>query len=366
MFKLLTPLIILSLTIASLMILEERQTFDVSTLVQIDPIPHTKELIKEQKYVEAKSYLSYFMAYDYVTKNPESSQLMQVIDEKRASLSYKTQKVLEGIFKGKSDEFIGQTSALASDFLVVGDIRDLSIEGVHYLNDEKVDKLMVALSSLGLIATASTLKSKGKSVPVKESIFLLKYAKRTQKIPLWLESKLIKQIAIAKKTKSLKAIRNLLIPIQKLYQQVGLNQALILLHKSRNLKALLSFNKFATRFGKKSQVLLKVTNYKALSSLKKMPNISNKNFLYASTYGANGLKGLEKLGTNKFMKRVGFGANLSKTTYKGNLNALLNSLLKNIPNNWLYLISIGGLFYFLRKFFLLSQYIFPKFNYRFS
>lgn len=362
MFKLFTPLIIFVFVMGSFLILEERKVFDVSSLVQINPIPHTKQLIKEEKYLEAKEHLSYFMDYNYVTKNPESYQLMQVIDQKRSSLSYKTEKVLEGIFKGKSDEFIGQTSAFASDFLVIGDIRDLSIEGIHYINDEKVDNLMVSLSSLGLIATAATLKSKGKSIAVKDSIFLLKYAKRSKKIPLWLESNLIKQIKIAKETKSLKKIQNLFVPIQKLYHQVGLNQALILLAKSRNLKELLAFNKFATRFGEKSQILLKTTNYKALNYLNKIPKISNKKFLYASTYGANGLKGLEKLGVNKFMKRVGVTSNLAKTTYKGNLNSLLNTLLKNISNSWLYAISFGGLFYFLRKFFILSKKIFPQFN----
>lgn len=355
MFKLFTPLLILSLLVASLFILKERHTFDVSSLVQIDPIPQTKELIEKEKYVEAEEYLSYFMEFEYVKSNPEASQLLKRIQEQRNSVAYKTEKVLEGILKGKSDEFIGQSSALASDFLIIGDIRDLSIEGLHYLHDEKVDNLMVSLSSLGLLATASTVRSKGKSIPIKESIFMLKYAKRSHKIPRWFESKLIKEINIAKRTNSLKHIDKLLAPIYEMYHKVGLKQALTLLKKSRNLNELKSLNKFATKFGKKSGVLLKVTKHQALNYLKKMPNISNKHFLYASTYGLNGLKGVEKLGVNRFMQRVGFGSNLAKTTYKGNLNTLFNKLLKKLPNSWLYLISTFGSLYFIRKFFNLFR-----------
>ena len=358
MFKLFTSLIILLLTITSLFILKERKTFDVSTLVQINPIPHTKELIKQKKYVEAEEYLSYFIQYDYVKKNPESSKLIQVIQTKRNSFDYKKDKILEGILKGNSDEGIGRASALASDFLVVGDIRDLAIEGMHYNNGEKVDKLMLSLSSLGLLATATTVYSLGATAPIRGSVSLLKYAKRANKIPLWLQTKLIKQIAIVKKTKSLKQMEQLLIPLQKLYKKVGLNQASNLLSKSRNLKELNALSKFASRFGSKSQVLLNSTNNSALKYLHKMPNVSTKNFLYASTYGEQGLKGLNKLGANKFMKRVGFHSNLAKTTYKGNLNSIFNALLKNVSNKLLYTISFLGLFYFIWKFFTFARKLF--------
>lgn len=355
MFKLFTPLIILLLVFSSLFILEERKTFDVGTLVQIDPIPHTKELIKQEKYVEAEEYLSYFIEYDYVKENPEAKKLLQSIQTKRNSFDYKTDKFFQGILEGSSDEDIGRASALASDFLVIGDIRDLGIEGAHYVNGEKVDKLILSLSTLGLLATAGTVYSLGAAAPIKGSISLLKYGKRANKIPPWLQTKLIKQIELAKKTKSLKKVEQLLAPVQKLYNKVGLNNALNLLSRSRNFKELNLLTKFATHFGKKSQVLLKSTDGSALKYMQKMPNVSRKNFLYASTYGKQGLKGMHKLGANKFMKRVGFNANLIKTTYKGNLNALFNAILKNISNSVLFAISFFGLFYFIWKFFTLSK-----------
>lgn len=360
MFKLLTPIVILLLLIFSLFILKEKKTFDVSPLVQIDPLPHTKELIKQEKYVEAQEYLAYFMDYDYVKNNPKASELIEAIETKRNSFTYKRDKFFEGIVKGNSDEDIGRASAIASDFLVIGDIRDLSIEGMHYANDEKVDKLMLSLSSLGLLATATTVYSLGATAPIKGTISVLKYGKRINKVPLWLQTKLIKQIELAKKTKSLKEVQHLLAPIEKLYNKVGLNQALNILSKSRNLKELTSFGKFTTRFGNKSQVLLSTTNNTALKYMQKMPNVSRKNFLYASTYGEQGLKGLHKLGASKFMKRVGLTSNLAKTTYKGNFNSLFNALIKNIPNSLLYAMSLFGFLYFARKFFIIKRKIFKK------
>ena len=355
MFKFFTSLTILLLVIASLLILEERKTFDISHLVQINPIPHTQELIKEEKYVEAEEYLSYFMAYDYVKNNPTSSQLLQSIQTTRNSFEYKKEKFFQGIVEGNSDEDIGRASAIASDFLVLGDIRDLAREGMHYANDEKVDKLLLSLSTLGLLATATTVYSLGATAPLKSSISLLKYGKRANKIPLWLQTKLITQIELAKKTKSLLKIEKLLAPLQTLYKKVGLNKALQIISKSRNVKELTALTKLTTRFGTQTTVLLKSTNNSALKYMQKMPNVSKKNFLYASTYGEQGLKGMHKLGANRFMKRVGFSSNLAKTTYKGNLNSLFNALLKKIPNSWLYAMSFFGLFYFIVKFFSLKK-----------
>jgi len=350
LFKLLFPLIVLLLVTLSLLVLQERKEFDIQPLVHIDPLPYTKQLIVEKKYVEAENYLNYFMDYDYVNRHPESKELLLLIKNKRSDYAYKADKFFEGIITGGSDEEIGKATAIASDFLVIGDIRDLSIEGTHYLNDEKVDKVILALSSLGLAATASTIYTLGATAPIKTSISVLKYGKKINKIPTWLNNKLIEQAKIVKDTKSLKELQKLLDPINKLYKKVGLTQTLNLLKQSRNINELTNIVEFSSRFGKKSTMLLHHTHYKALSYAKQMPNVSNKTFLYASTYGEKGLKGLKRMGENKFMKRLGFQSNLIKTTYKGNFNPIINWLLKKIPSSILYIIAFLGLFYFIRIF----------------
>ncbi len=76
--------------------------------------------------------------------------MIDFLKEKRGSLEYRGEKILEGIFEGKSDEDIGKISAIVSDFFIIGDIRDLVIEGSNYINDRDVDKIIVALSTLGV------------------------------------------------------------------------------------------------------------------------------------------------------------------------------------------------------------------------
>jgi hypothetical protein len=358
LFKLFFSLSILIVVTLSLLLLEERQLFNIQTLAHIDPIPKTKELIKKEKYLEADEYLSYFMEYEYVNQNPESKELLKIIQNKRNSYAYQQDKFIEGILKGKSDENIGKASAIASDFLIIGDIRDLSIEGSHYFNDKKVDNVVVALSSLGLLATISTIYTLGATAPVKTSISVLKYAKSANKLPSWLSNKLIEHAKIAKETKSLDKIKNLLQPIHKLYEKVGLSQTLNLISNTKNFKELKKLIEFTSRFGKKSQLLMQTTNNKAIKYIKLFPKAKNKNILYASTYGENGLKGMSKMGEAKFMRRVGTKANFIKTGYKGNFNSIFDYLLKNLPSWVLFSTTFLGLFYFMRKFYVLVKKLF--------
>jgi hypothetical protein len=342
----------------SLLLLEERKVFDVRTLAHIDPLPHTQELLQQEKYFEADEYLSYFIEYPYVNQNPKSKQLLQEIRKKRESYAYQKEKFIEGVVQGKSDEDIGKASAIASDFLFIGDIRDLSIEGAHYYNNGEVDKVIVALSSLGLIASVSTLYTLGASTPVKTSISVLKYAKRANKLPPWLNKKLIEQARIAQKTYSLDKLTNLLTPVHKLYTKVGLTQTLTLLKNTKNLKELKNVMNFSSRFGKQSQLLLQTTQNQALKYSKLLPNAQTKNILYASTYGKNGLKGMSKMGEAKFMRKMGFRSNLAKTTYKGNFNSLFNYLLKNVPSWVLFSTVFLGLFYFMKNVYVLVMKLF--------
>jgi len=69
---------------------------------------------------------------------------------------------------------------------VPGDIRDLAIEATHYFKDEEVDKLLVALSAIGVAASAGTLFNGGIAAVVKSGISLLKVAHKSKYIPSWM------------------------------------------------------------------------------------------------------------------------------------------------------------------------------------
>jgi hypothetical protein len=346
LFKLLTPIFILLLVSLSLLLLKERNIFDTRGLVHIDPMPKTWELIRDKKYADADSYLSYFMQFDYVKNNPKAVELSNALKEKRDSYEYKKEKFIQGVIEGKSDEDIGKMSAIASDFLVIGDIRDLIIEGNNYVNDKKVDKVVVALSTLGLVATISTVYTFGTTSTAKSSLSILKYGTKVNKIPNWLNKAIIKEAKVSKETKSLNNIQKILEPIYTLYQRLGLKQTLNLLKETKNLDELRGVVKLSKRFGKNSSPLIQLIGTKSIKEINSLSksNIQPKTILYASSYGDKGLVALKRLGEAKFLLRT------SKTVYKGNFDSIFEKLLKYIPTSILFAITFLGLFYYIYKF----------------
>jgi hypothetical protein len=347
LYKILTSIVVALLVTFSIITLQDRAIFDTRDLVRIDPVPKTLELVEESRYSEAYNYLSFFMNFDYVQENEKAVELYRSIEEKRDSFEYNAKKVIEGVIKGDSDENIGKLSAIASDFLVIGDIRDLVIEGKHYMEDKDVDSFVVALSTLGLLATASNIYTLGSTSHIKSSISVLKYGQKIKKIPHWLVRMIIKGAKVAKETKSLKHIKNILEPIYKLYDKVGIKQTLNLIKKTKNLDELQSVVKISKRFGKSSGELIKVTGKRSIKYINSMPNVKKETILLASTYGEKGIVALKKLGQSKFLRRVKFTSRFTKIVYK--------HLPDMLPTWLLILITISGFSYFIYQFYNLRK-----------
>ena len=341
MFRFFYTLLLISLIALSATLLYQKHTYAYQTLVHIDPLPHTKALIAKEKYADADEYLGYFMTFDYVADSKEAQKLFHTIQEKRGSLRYKSNKILEGIRTGSSDEIYGQASAIGSDFFLIGDLRDLYIQGKHYLKHEKVDNVILALSSIGIVASAGTLISFGASSPAKGSISLLKLAKRTKRIPLWLEKYLIRQAKQLKKTKNIKALKPLFKNVDTLYKKVGLKNTLQLLSKTKDMHGLKSLSKLSTRYGKESTMLLKLSKGRLLKQSKYFKKFDKSTIRLASSYGDNGYKTLLKSGEKNFLKSVKRIKAYAKVGYKGQAWKLFIWLLAHISDAML--IAIMGI-----------------------
>ena len=333
--------IVLLLFFLSTSLLMERSIFDVRGIVQIDPIPHTKALIKQERYVDANEYLTYFMQFDYVKANQEAHALLKQIDTIRSDIKYQSKKALEGLLEGISDEAIGNTSAIISDFFLFGDLRDLTLQGMNYYQGKEVDEVLVTLSAIGVVASATTYATAGTATPAKVGISSLKLARRTNKMPNWIPRYLKRAAPIMKETKSIKPVSKLLDHVSSISKRGNINQTLNIVSKTTDLKSLTKASKITTRFGKNSSTLLNLAGKNGINLISAISHSSKQAVLYASTFGTQGLKALAKIGPRKFALRM------VKTSYKGNFDNLYTYLLKNVPSSLLIIIMLLGGFYFL-------------------
>lgn len=275
---------------------------DFSHLVRVNPVPQAQQLVQQKKFAEADDYLSYFMDYDYVNQDPEAIQLYTKIQDTRNDWLYKLKKANSGFWTGESDELEGQVAAVVSDFLGIGDIRDLGREANNFVEGKDVDKVTAALAGVGVVATGAALITAGIAAPEKPTISYLKMANKAGRMPKWLGKSLVESAVIAQKTKNLDHVKVLFSEIYELYRTAGARSTLELLGKSNDLDHFRELAKFGSAFGKKTSTLLKVAGDDAITAYQRLGNAPKNTLLEASTFGGDGVKTLEKYGAKKFEK----------------------------------------------------------------
>lgn len=104
--------------------------------------------------------------------------------------SRNTGDALEGFVTGDGDSMAHLGGAVASDLMVVGDIRDLGEQGLAYARGEDVDQVIVALSGLGVALSAGTVVSMGAAAPAKFGVSSLKLLMRAGRMGRGLASEM--------------------------------------------------------------------------------------------------------------------------------------------------------------------------------
>lgn len=348
MYKLFYKISLISIIVLSAVLLYQKHAYAYHTLVRTDPLPHTKALISQEKYMEAEEYLAYFMRFDYVAKIPESQKLLKTIQTKRESFEYQSSKIFEGIYTGSSDEMLGQVSAIGSDFFFIGDLRDLFIEGSHYFKDEKVDKVLVSLSSIGLAASVTTLFTLGGSSVAKGGISVLKLAQKSKSIPGWLQKYLSRQSMqtgkFIGKPKGITSLTTLFKQIRDLKQTLGLKNTLKILSKTKNIDELKAMGKLSKRYGKNTPLMLELSNTKLLTHNNTLQYYDKSTVKLATVYGDRGFTHLLKGGEKHFIKTTKRMKSYAKVGYKGEIWKVFLWLMKHLSDTILIaMLSIAGL-----------------------
>lgn len=142
---------------------------------------HILEAIRHDHFDDAVMYQQ-LADYIGVKLKPET---LKTIEENSDLLSQSWRNIKSfgtGFFFGKSDDMVGLSGSIAADMTVVGDIRDLSIEGEKFVTNQPYDKIVFGMAAIGLGLSASQFFSFGASTPVKVGASIVKAAKKTGKL----------------------------------------------------------------------------------------------------------------------------------------------------------------------------------------
>ena len=111
-----------------------------------DPIKEIQKLQSQNRRDEALDLVKFYEE----NKTIDS----QKIEELKGDLEYtsfeKFKSIANGAITGRVYDTFSGIGAIASDFLVWGDIRDLSIQSWKFLKNEKTDVIVAVLSGVGI------------------------------------------------------------------------------------------------------------------------------------------------------------------------------------------------------------------------
>lgn len=332
MLRLLAVLISLALLGAPLWLTQGpvHEQLAVLALTRTDPLPRTRELVAQERYAEAAQYLDYFMAYGYVRGDPAAQHLAREIAARRESLAYQAGKAAEGVWSGQSDEAVGQAAGVISDFLVIGDLRDLARQGWLYAQGEETDPVLIALASLGVAATAvqaggaaAAAPSGGATAPAvaaaataKSGLSALKWLRRANALPGWLGEMLMRAAARLRQPRRLSEMAHELAGLKGTLADVSA------------LAATPGGARLARAHGARAAVLQDITGAPLAESLALTERMGPAAVQRAATYGRQGLRALNEMGAARFAK---YSARAAKVAYKGQALRLAARWLVTLP-----------------------------------
>ena len=124
--------------------------------VPYDYLPDAHRLLEEARYAEL------FSVGRFVAENPdlphhdEIQALCAQVESEYYGWFSRARRFAGGFVTGDTASTESMVGTVISDFLVVGDVRDLGIEGYHAATGHEVDYFVASLSGIGFLATAAT------------------------------------------------------------------------------------------------------------------------------------------------------------------------------------------------------------------
>lgn len=317
---------------------ELRLVTQFRALKRVDPLPKARELAAQGKLCEALDYLDYFREYVYVKNDERVSAFYRQMKEERESYLFRIQDAFSGIWKGKGACTESFLSATVSDFLVVGDVRDLVWGAVGEYYGETRDTFTMALAGVGVLLSGATFASGGGAAPVKGSVSLLKLSKRMGKLSKSLQKSLAGLVKACLRSKSVKPLLPLTESIHRIskVKDLTVSSFMAVISRCRDIKDIKVVEKAFSVFGKQTAKFVELGGNATMDVLRKFApsRQMGKALDSAIEYGDDGLRLLKKTGPAKFLKymRIAkYSARTIRTIWNKRLTLLLADLMKMLP-----------------------------------
>jgi len=151
---------LINLMLAALCVLAGVYILDIWHGSQLSALPdhdYTSEinvLRQQHKIGESLAICNYVESQPGMPNRDAIIAIGQEIKTEQASWLGKAKRFAGGFVTGTPDSLEAMTGTVISDFLIIGDIRDLGKQGYNAATGQEVDEMVAILSSIGVVTSA--------------------------------------------------------------------------------------------------------------------------------------------------------------------------------------------------------------------
>ena len=145
-------LVALSLLIVTTTLLATRQEGSLFFL-NSDLTEVGSDLLEEEKLAEAALISHFIIQRPDLGSQAEAEAILNQSNAQNSNRWRRTQRLLEGAITGEARDLESLAGAVALDLFLLGDLRDLAIQGWRSINGEETDSLILTLATLGVLTS---------------------------------------------------------------------------------------------------------------------------------------------------------------------------------------------------------------------
>jgi hypothetical protein len=268
------------------------------------------EALRQQDRLDEALALSRFVC-DQPTY-PQQSQacdMAQQLDAQMHSLWYRMRSIGHGALTGAATNGWALAGATTADFFVVGDVRDLLIQGWRLSQGQEVDKLLLSLSAVGVLTA---------TMPEIDWIPSFgKIAARLGALSDKFADELLRLSRRAVESRALTPLRELFGALRRTVSHLGPARTLGILPVVDDAEELATISHLASRQPWHTYGLLKTGGRSALAALATTGPEATADLLQAARKGSAGLQLFRRFGRRLFASHLLVGA--GKALHRGRL-----------------------------------------------
>ena len=122
-------------------------------LLPVELTEHAMQLSKKDRWAESKLVADFVLEHPELGDTDQALRLASTADEHMNSFWSQTQRFAQGALSGEPKDTASMLGSLSLDFFIIGDIRDLAVQGWKTVYSGDGDQVVLALSAVGLATT---------------------------------------------------------------------------------------------------------------------------------------------------------------------------------------------------------------------